>query len=108
MHMLTILITVAAAYLLYTWGVRLHLRSQIARQPWLDACAYACSMAAGTVVALSASMNLLTLLWPHASVIAISVVSTALAILLGEASYARSSRLSLRLLAPLRSKEQER
>jgi hypothetical protein len=106
--MLTFLLIVAAAYLLQNWGVRLHLRSQLTHQAWLDACGYACSMAAGTVVALYLTLNVLSPYWPSAGTYTVSAVSTVLSVLVGEFLYARSNQLSLRLLAPLRSKEQKR
>lgn len=106
--MLTLLLIVATAFLLQNWGVRLHLRSHLTHQAWLDLCGYACSMAAGTVVALYLTLNLLSPYWQHASTFTVSIVSTALSVLFGEFLYARSNQLSLRLLAPLRSKEQER
>ncbi|MGZ4107514.1 MAG: hypothetical protein ACXVO1_09280 [Tumebacillaceae bacterium] len=105
--MLTFLLIVAAAYLFYNWGVRLHLRSQLSQQAWLDVCGYACSMTAGTLVALYLTLNVFAPYYPQASTYMVSAVSTLLSVLFGEFLYGRSNRLSLRLLAPLRSKEQE-
>jgi hypothetical protein len=44
----------------------------------------------------------------EAGVLEISLVSTILSVMFGEYLYTRSSKISLRSLAPLRSKKQER
>ena len=107
-EMLYVLIALAAAYMFYTWGVRLQVRARLTGQLWLDLCSYGCMLSAGTAAALTLTLNELRLVWADASVWELSLVSTLFSILFGEFLHARSSRLSLQLLAPLRSKKSER
>lgn len=106
--MLNFVLIAAVAYLMYTWGSRLQVRAHIFGQVWLEKCGYVCSLASGTAVALYSTLTLVQSLEIQASVIEISLVSTVLSVLFGEYLYSRSSKLSLRTLAPLRSKKQER
>ncbi|MFD2171136.1 hypothetical protein [Tumebacillus lipolyticus] len=106
--MLKFLLIAAVVYLLYTWGVRLQMRARLFKQAWLFLAGYTCAMAAGMAVGLFLTLTFLERVWAEASVVEISMVSTVLSALIGEYLFARSSRLSLLLIAPLRSKEQKR
>ncbi|ASS75439.1 hypothetical protein CIG75_10940 [Tumebacillus algifaecis] len=106
--MLNFLLIAAVVYLLYTWGVRLQMRAQLFGQAWSALLGYACSLAAGTAASLFVTMSVMERLWPDASVLAVSFISTVLSAMLGEYLHARSFRLSLLMIAPLRSKESKR
>jgi hypothetical protein len=106
--MLYVLVALAVAYMLYIWGVRLQLRARLTGKLWLDLCSYACMLSAGTAAVLTMTLNELSRVWANASIWELSLVSTLFSILFGEYLHARSSRLSLQLLTPLRSNEGER
>lgn len=103
--MLNALLILATAYLLYNWGIRLKMRGHLLGKASLELFGYLCSMAAGTSVSLYATLYGYEHLFPAASVWELSVASTVCSIVLGEFVHARSARLSLRLLAPLRTEE---
>ncbi|ARU62702.1 hypothetical protein CBW65_18250 [Tumebacillus avium] len=105
---LNFLLIAAVVYLLTTWGVRLQMRAQLFGQAVAGLLGYACSLAAGTAAGLFLTLCGAEYIYPQASVMEISVVSTVLSVGIGEYLHARSFRLSLLLMAPLRSKESKR
>lgn len=106
--MLNFLLIAAVVYLLTTWGVRLQMRAQLFGQSLAGFLGYACSLAAGTAAGLFLTLSGMEYVYPQASVMEISAVSTVLSVVIGESLHARSSRLSLLLMAPLRSKGSKR
>lgn len=106
--MLAFLIVAAVAYVLYHAGVRLQVRAHLSKRVVLDLLGYLCMLTAGTTVGIYGTMALMAKLVPQASVSLLSFVSTVVSIAIGEFLHARSFRLSLQLLAPLRSEEGER
>ncbi|TCP59077.1 hypothetical protein EV586_101276 [Tumebacillus sp. BK434] len=106
--MLNFLLIAAVVYLLTTWGVRLQMRAQLFGQSLVGFLGYACSLAAGTAAGLFLTLWGIGYVDPLAGVMEISVVSTVLSVGIGESLHARSSRLSLSMMAPLRSKGSKR
>ena len=106
--MLNFLLIAAAVYVLYIWGVRLEVRAQLFGSALMNLGGYACSLAAGMACSIYVVLTAVDLLHIQASVLAVSVVSTLASILCGEVLYARISRLSFQLLAPVRSEKGER
>lgn len=106
--MLNFLLIAAAVYVLYIWGVRLEVRAHLIGSALLNLGGYACSLAAGMACSIYLVLTAVDFLHIQASVMAVSAVSTLASILCGELLHARISRLSFKLLAPLRSENGER
>ncbi|WP_038086702.1 hypothetical protein [Tumebacillus flagellatus] len=106
--MLTFLIVAAVVYLLYYGGVRLQVRAHLTGQAMLDVLGYASMLSAGMAVGIYGTLALAAQLAPEAEGLLLSLISTAVSIAVGEFLYARSFRLSLQLLAPLRSEKSKR
>ncbi|WP_146201047.1 hypothetical protein [Tumebacillus permanentifrigoris] len=103
--MLPMLILAAIAYVLYYGGIRLQVRAHLSGRTLLDLLGYASMLSAGTALGIYGTLTLAAQLAPHAGVGLLSVASTVASIAIGEFLYARSFRLSLQLLAPLRSEK---
>ncbi|MBL0387963.1 hypothetical protein JJB07_15080 [Tumebacillus sp. ITR2] len=106
--MLTFLIVAAVAYVFYYGGVRLQVRAHLSGRAILDVLGYASMLGAGTTLGIYGTLALAAQLAPQSGLFVLSCVSTAVAIAVGEFLYARSFRLSLQLLAPLRSEKSKR
>jgi hypothetical protein len=103
--MLAILIVSALAYVLYYGGIRLQVRAHLSGRHALDLLGYASMLAAGTALGIAGTLTLAAQLALQAGTGVLSVIATLASIVIGEFLYARSFRLSLQMLAPLRSEK---
>jgi len=106
--MLYVLVFLAVSYLLYTYGVKFQTRGHLLGKGWLDRCGYACLMTAAMAVTLPTVLLTVELLDLHISGYGLSLISTLGTVALGEFLYARTAKVSVRMLALLRAEERKR
>lgn len=106
--MLYVLLFLAVSYLLYTYGVKFQTRGHLLGKGWLDRCGYLCLMTAAMAVTLPTVLVTVERLNLHMSGYALSLISTISTVVLGEFLYARTAKVSIRMLALLRSEERKR
>ncbi|WP_018133245.1 hypothetical protein [Effusibacillus pohliae] len=104
--MLDFLLVAGSMYLMYRWGIRQMVRSQIVKSWMLDRVAYSLFMATGCTLSLYLSVLALFPLIADWSVPAKSLIPTVAGIWLGELLYARNLAMTMRMLQRIRRKEE--